>query len=291
MLRPDLAQLEALLAVVDTGSFEAAARTLHVTPSAISQRMRALETSAGSVLLQRSKPVVATATGEAWLRLARQVRLLVGDTVAAAGDDKPVVALAVNADSLATWALPALATVGADVQLDVRREDQAHTATLLREGVVMAAITSEPVAVQGCTVTPLGVMRYRPTASTAFAARWFAAGARREAFATAPAVIFDRRDVLQDEHLASLGIDPASVPRHHIPGSQDFAEAVRLGLGWGMLPDLQTEASASGDLVRLGRTVVDVPLHWQQWSIETPSLERVADAVITAARTSLRRAS
>ena len=53
----DLPQLRALAAAVDHGSLEAAARALHLTPSAVSQRIKALEQGAGAVLLRRSRPV------------------------------------------------------------------------------------------------------------------------------------------------------------------------------------------------------------------------------------------
>src|SRR3954453_21104858 len=144
----DLAQLRALDATVREGTLESAARALHVTPSAISQRLRALEAATGRVLLVRSKPVQVTPSGEAVLRLARQVDLLTADAARAlgGGDDAgrpPSLPIAVNADSLATWALPALAPLAADHCLDLHREDQEHTSALLRAGTVMAAVTAD----------------------------------------------------------------------------------------------------------------------------------------------------
>ena len=40
-------QLDALVTIADLGSFDAAARHLHITSSAVSQRIRALEAAAG----------------------------------------------------------------------------------------------------------------------------------------------------------------------------------------------------------------------------------------------------
>jgi len=109
----DLAQLRALSAVVSAGTFDAAARALHVTPSAISQRLKALEAAAGRVLVVRSKPVRVTASGQVVLRLARQVEVLTADTARHLGTEhasRPItLPIVVNADSLATWVLPALA--------------------------------------------------------------------------------------------------------------------------------------------------------------------------------------
>lgn len=287
----DLARLRALAAAVRHGSFDAAARALHVTPSALSQRIKALETAAGRVLLVRSRPVVATEAGAGLLRLARQIELLADDAVRALDGEHPegrgpvAVPLAVNADSLATWVLPALATVP-DVVVELHREDQEHTTAFLRDGTVLAAVTAEAEAVLGCTVAPLGVMRYRAMAAPAFADRWFPSG-DLTALAEAPLVVFDEKDRLQSRFLDSAGIG-ARPPQHRVPGSADFEQAVRLGLGWGMLPELQAPVGADG-LVALGGDPVDVPLYWQQWALRTPSLEAVAAAIAEGARASLRR--
>ncbi|PJI94557.1 LysR family transcriptional regulator ArgP [Luteimicrobium subarcticum] len=310
----DLAQLRALDAVVTHGTFEAAARALHVTPSAVSQRIKTLEGAAGRVLVRRSRPVTVTDDGRTVLRVARQVALVVAEADRTLGSEPDpdgdvapspapvVVAVAVNADSLATWVLPALAGLGDGVCLDLRREDQDHSLDLLRDGDVMAAVTSEPSPVQGCTVTRLGAMRYLPMASPAFARRWF--GSRtaptvvRERLAVAPVVVFDRKDDLQDAYLRGVAatgrrgerdavLDP---PRHHVPGSTAYAEAVRRGMGWGMLPEQQAaDLLARGDLVVLDPAAAhDVTLFWQQWRIRSDALDRVAAAVAAAARSALR---
>lgn len=202
----DLAQLRALAAVVDEGSFDSAAVVLHLTPSAVSQRIKALEQSAGRVLVRRTKPVEPTEAGQTYLRLARQIAALVHDATAAvdvADQSVVTIPIAVNADSLATWLLPALATLPATICFDLQRDDQARTAELLRSGAVMAAITSVAEPVQGCRSTRLGIMRYRPMASPAFVGRWFAGGVTAESLAVAPIVVFDRSDDLQDEYLRS----------------------------------------------------------------------------------------
>jgi LysR family transcriptional regulator (chromosome initiation inhibitor) len=291
-------QLRAFVAAVDHGTFESAARELMVTPSAISQRIKALEQSVGRVLLLRTKPITITASGEIVLRLGRAVHLLGHDAALELHADDAltpatpaVIPIVVNADSLATWLLPVLANVAAreSIVFDLAREDQDHSTDLLRAGSVMAAVTSNAEPVQGCTVRPLGRMRYRPMASPAFAARWFEDGATAQALTAAPVVVFDRKDDLQDAYLRRRGVDPADPPRHHVPASADFATAVGLGLGWGMLPDAQSDAPLRrGELVVLDETGgVDVPLFWQQWRLHSRLLELVTAAVVDAARSTL----
>ena len=283
MLIADPAQLDALAAAVAEGTFDAAARALHVTPSAISQRVKALETSVGRVLLTRSKPVRATPSGEAVLRLARQIQALSDDVRRELDETGPLaMPLAVNADSLATWLLPALAGVEG-VVFDLHRSDQQRTADLLRQGLVMAAVTASDQPVPGCTVHRLGRMRYRPVASAAFVSTWFPAGVTPAALARAPAVIFDRDDDLQDAYLRRRSRARLDPPRHHIPGSHAFLDAVRLGLGWGMVPDLQRRAPDDGLVEFDPRRFVDVELFWQQWRMRSATLDRVAEAVRTAA--------
>ena len=299
-MRWDSRQLEALAAVVAEGSFDAAARALHVTPSAVSQRIRTLENAAGSVLVRRARPVAATASGQALLRLARQTELLGAEVAAELGTETAgdpgsgdpaadgradggtfvTVPLAVSADSLATWVLPALAQVDG-VCFDLHRADDSRTADLLREGVVMAAVTSQTDQVQGCRSTPLGVMRYRPACTRAFAERWFPDGPTPEALAAAPVVVFDRTDDLQDAYLREHA-PGARPPRHHVPSTVEYEETIYLGLGWGMLLDRPSLGGLpAGDAVTPleADTVIDVPLHLQQWKLRSTVLDRVTAAL------------
>ncbi|MGY1807287.1 LysR family transcriptional regulator ArgP [Blastococcus sp. SYSU D00669] len=289
----DLPQLRALDATVRAGTLEAAARALHVTPSAVSQRLRALEVATGRVLLVRTKPVQVTESGQAVLRLARQVALLAADAVRELGADEhadrpATLPIAVNADSMATWVLPALAPLAGEHVFDLHREDQEHTSALLRSGTVMAAVTTDAVPVPGCTVTRLGGMRYRPMAAPAFARRWFSDGPTPEALRAAPVVVFDRRDDLQHRYLRGRAPD-ADPPAHYVPASADYLAAVALGLGWGMLPDQQVRGA---DLTVLDEDgAVDVVLHWQQWKLRSAGLDRVREAVLAAAREQLDQAA
>ena len=293
MMRFDREQLETLAAVVEAGTFDAAARRLRVTPSAVSQRVKAFERELGRVLVVRSKPVRATASGEALVRLAKQLALLEHDAVDALGigeaeGGRVSVPIAVNADSMAAWILPALARAAErlPIVLDLHREDQDHTAALLGSGTVMAAVTSQSQAVPGCTVTRLGRIRYRPAATRAFAERWFPEGVTADALAVAPLVDFDRSDELQSRYLRSVSRRRLDPPRHYVPASADFADAIALGLGWGMLPDSQLEARP--DVVDLAPgDAIDVPLYWQQWNLRSPLLDAIAAEVVQEARRSL----
>lgn len=277
-------------AAIDAGTLDAAARTLHVTPSAVSQRIRALEERIGRTVLVRSKPLRATEAGEAVVRLARQLALLEHDTLRALGldDEGPArLALAVNADSLATWFLPALTRIVADgdVAIELHRDDQDYTARLLADGSVSAAVTSQSAAVPGCSVTPLGVMSYRACATPGFVERWFADGITPHALSSAPVIEYDRRDDLQSRWLRTRGASVAMPPRTFVPASHDFAAAVRAGLGWGMLPPLQADGPIeAGEIVALAAEPIAVPLYWQQWDLRSPLLDRVARIVIDEAR-------
>lgn len=284
----DLAQLTALAAVVDEGSFDGAAAALHVTPSAVSQRIKALEQSAGQVLVRRTRPVEVTGPGEAYLRLARQIDSLVRETTAETqvdGRGPVTIPIALSADSMATWVLPALATLPSGICFDLHRDDQSRTADLLRSGTVVAAITSVDEPVQGCRSTRLGTTRYRPMATPDFVARWFADGVTVEALEHAPMVVFDRNDDLQERYLRRRTRRRLAPPRHYVPASADFAEAVVLGLGWAVLPLEQSSGpERDGRLVELDPGAhVDVVLHWQQWTLRTPALEAVAAAIRAAA--------
>ncbi|WP_285481707.1 LysR family transcriptional regulator ArgP [Amycolatopsis sp. NBRC 101858] len=287
-----LDQVRTLLAVVDEQSFDAAAAVLHVTPSAVSQRIKALEQRTGRVLLLRTKPISLTESGQVLVRFARSLAQLEQDALAELGLDSSTrtITIAVNADSLATWFLPALARLPESpaIAFDLQREDQDHTAALLREGLVMAAVTAAPQPVQGCTSVRLGRMRYRAMASPAFLEKWLP-GPLTSALPAAPVIMFDRKDDLQDRFLRGLTRRRNfTLVRHHIPASESFVDAVAAGLGWGMVPEIQ--AASRGDaLIDLAPDrPLDVPLHWQQWKLDSPALAAVAKAVAEGAKEALR---
>ena len=275
-----------LTALVDEGTFEAAARRLHVTASAVSQRVRTMEQTAGKVLVQRTNPVVPTEAGDAVLRYARQVLLLDQDVLSALQtteheDGHAQVPLAVNADSLSTWFMEALAELPPELGavFEIHREDEEHTTSLLRSGAVMAAVTSTPEAVQGCSVERLGIMRYHAVCSPAFADRHRTASA--DWLVEAPVVNFDRKDDLQDRFLRGLVGQGGRGPRHYVPGSQDFTRTVLLGFGWGMVPEHQSaEALTEGRLVSLAPDQPEqVRLYWQRWNLRSPLLDEVTRCV------------
>lgn len=290
---PSSEQLAALLAVVDEGTFEAAARRLSLTPSAISQRIRALESTAGQVVVVRTTPCTPTEAGTVLLRMARQQQLLADEAMAelngqangaetsrAGRADLPI---AVNADSLATWFVPALTEfAGWDVDLRLHVEDQDHSSVLLRRAAVLGAVTSDPVAVGGCSVERLGVMRYVPAAAPALVERH--SRGRRIDWGALPVVRFNAKDDLQHRLLADHRV--TNPPAHLVPSSQGFLASVRAGLGWGMLPLNQLDDDFdSGALVRLGaRAHVDVTLHWQCWRLDSDLVRRTSRAVRSAAR-------
>ena len=297
----DADQLAALAAVTQEGSFDAAAQRLHVTPSAVSQRVKALEQAVGRVLVLRTRPCRATPDGEVLVRLAGQQELLGRDAMAQLQPPRsrnpraPVaarrLAVAVNDDSLSTWFPAAVADLPPDVLLDVRREDQDLSADLLRDGTVMAAVTADPRVVQGCRVQRLGAMRYLAVAAGQRRAQWFGEAVGAEAFAAAPLLAFNREDALQEQFVASVVGRRTVTPNvHYVPSQQAFVALIRAGLGWGMVPEAAArELIAAGDVVEVspGRQL-DVPLYWQHWALRTPTLDDLTERVTRAAAAALR---
>jgi LysR family transcriptional regulator (chromosome initiation inhibitor) len=286
----ELEQLRALVAVVDHGTFESAAANLHVTPSAISQRLKALEGTAGTVLVRRSRPVRPTEQGALLLRSARQLVLLADEALLLLGagsasrspGDRLRVPIVANGDSIATWFVAALVDLGRDgrVELEVRRDDEHVTADLLRSGEVMGAVTADPTAVQGCSVRRLGTMTYRAKASRRFVRKWFPEGVTAAALAAAPVVQYDRKDLHQNRLLTQVA-PGATPPQLFVPDSVQFVACVRAGVGWAMVPDLQDPDDSLVTLDDAWSHRVD--LHWQSWKLASPSLDLVTDAVVRAA--------
>jgi LysR family transcriptional regulator, chromosome initiation inhibitor len=288
-----------LAAVADAGTLEKAAQDLHITPSAVSQRLKLLEQQLGQRVLVRTRPVRITEAGEAIVRFARRYALLEHEAEAALGLDgrgaAPRLTLAVNSDSLATWFLGAIAqfTSAHAAQVEVVREDQDETAQLLASGVAIAAVTSVSTPSPGCSVTALGSLSYEAMAATSWWERWVGEGGAAltpEILSIAPRVDFDRTDELQAQWLRARGVDPGVSPAHHVPSTHDLARAVELGLGWGMLLSEQAEdLRRRGAGVPLGGDVLTTPLFWQVSRTPSVLLDALTGAVTAVARDTLRQ--
>lgn len=291
-------QLAAFAAVLEEGSFENASRRLSLTPSAISQRIKALEDRLGQILILRRTPCEATEAGQRLLRSVQQMRLLEAETLndfhVGPDDSGPAtVAIGVNADSLATWFLAALAQLHDRHQLlfDVRVEDQDHSTNLLRDGSVLGAITAEAQSVQGCSVKRLGVMRYLPVAPPAFVDRYFGEGTNAASLGEAPMLVFNRKDELQWRFMRGITRARLAPPIHYVPSATAFVEGAALGLGWAMAPEsLLQKHFADGTLKPITpNRWLDVPLYWQCWAIRSSTLATVTEMLLEAAGKGLRQ--
>ncbi len=293
----DYAAALAVARIVQTGSFEKAAKALNVTPSAISQRVRQLEERLGTVLIERGTPCIATEKG-AWLcRHMELVGLLETDLLThlpGFGDQHTgpaTVDIAVNADSLGTWFLPAVAAFSrkSQVLLNIVVDDQEHTADRLRRGRVLAAVTALAEPVAGCRTMPLGRLRYHATASPDFMRRYFPDGVTAEALTRAPALTFNQKDLLQRDWVTKTFGTTRSGPSHFLPSTQGFVDAALLGIGWGLNPiHLIRDHLASGQLVELlPGAVLDVSLHWQVSRLAAAQFSDLTNAVLDAARREL----
>jgi LysR family transcriptional regulator (chromosome initiation inhibitor) len=291
----DYPLIDALAAVIREGSFEKGARSLHLSTSAVSQRVKLLEQRLGQVLVIRDSPCRATPAGLQLCRHAEQVALLERELLASlppqAGQGAlRSIRLAVNADSLSTWFMPAAEALACERWLlDLSLEDQDHTAERLREGDVLAAVTALADPLPGCRSLPLGCMDYLAVATPAFVRQHFAAGLAAEALTRAPCLSYNRRDQLQTRWVTQvLGTTPP-LPSHWLPSNDIYLAACRRGMGWGMCPrSLVQDEVTRGALQVLDDTPLAVPLFWQATAQSWALLEPVTQAVLDAARRSLR---
>jgi len=283
----DLDGLATLEAAVRLGTLDAAARELGVTPSAVSQRLKALESRSGQVLARRTRPITPTDAGRELVRIAAQVQILADEArgVVSGLAGRTAVAVAVNADSLATWFLPVVgAAMEQGVAIEVIRDDEGSSADLLRAGRVVGAVTSQPVSLQGCRAEPLGRLRYVAVAAPALVERYRGSDRCAWDLARAPLIAFDRQDghqhVVRRRHLA----DPeVTAPTVYVPSTRDHGRAVRAGIGWAVLPEVDVvDDLRSGSLLPLtpdGSARLDVALWWQCWRLRAAVTETLTDLV------------
>jgi len=270
----DPKQLRALHAVIEEQSFDKAAKRLHVTQSAISQRIRQLEEKLGQAVIIRSTPLMPTATGRRVLKFYYQLSLLEGEL--SQGLDQAQeqgfsrMPIAVNADSLDTWLPEALAP-------------------LLRQQPWVGSISSSSQPMQGCHCIPLGIMRYRALASPAYITRYFAKGVTADTIAEAPVMEFNHKDELQNHYLRHIGIDAPVYPKHRVPATGPYFHLIQLGLGWGMVPDQQSATYLAQGIVQelTPEQGIDVPLYWHVWNLKSANLKQLTEAITQGAKRSL----
>ncbi|MDT3336527.1 LysR family transcriptional regulator ArgP [Shewanella sp. SP1S1-7] len=300
----EYANLKALAVVVSEGGFDRAAKVLHITQSAVSQRIRQLEEKVGQSLLIRSNPVVATPTGKRLLRHYSQVQLLESELRAEMDADDPnhptTVRIAVNADSLATWFLPALAGMFSRHAwlLELIVDDESYTHHLLKNGEAVGCVTTTEVPMAGCSSEFLGTMEYLCVATPEFAARYFGEPSDTQPFygisqaqlAKAPAVVFSTKDKLHEKFLAQyFNMTPGQWWQHTIPSSESFLEAINLSLGYGLVGHLQAKPLIDqGILIELTpERRMRVPLFWQHWNIKAKQTTLVYRALAATAQHNL----
>jgi LysR family transcriptional regulator (chromosome initiation inhibitor) len=297
----DYPAARAVAMVVQTGSFDGAARALNVTPSAISQRVKALEERLGTVLIERGTPCVATDPGALLCRHMEHVGLLEKSLAAqlpgmvdpAAPTQRVTLNVATNADSLGTWFIAAAAAFGRETGdlLNVAIDDEEHTADWLRRGRVLAAVTALAKPVTGCKVHALGSLAYAATASPEYMARHFPGGVTAVALTDAPGLVFDQKDRLQHLWIRQTFGREVAYPSHGLPSTQSFVDASLAGLGWGLNPlQLVRDHLDAGRLVELvPGAMLERPLFWQVNRLASGQLSALTKYIVAASSRSLRR--
>jgi LysR family transcriptional regulator (chromosome initiation inhibitor) len=298
---PDL--LECLAAIIEEGGFEKAADRLSITQSAVSQRLHTLETLAGTVLIVRGRPVKPTPAGLLLLKHTMQMRLLRADLEQdlrklnpgtsgnARTEDR--VSIAVNADSIATWALPAFdALAQQGLLLEIIADDQDFTQDWLREGQVLGCVTTFRQALRGCKVVSLGAMRYVAVATQGALDRFCPGGMTPHNFRKMPFIAFNRKDDLQTEFIRrTFRLKQVNINQCFVPSSEGQVRTVMAGWGASVVPEQLVSAQiASNQLINLvPSSALYVNLYWHCWNLDSPLLNSLTAAVKSAAVRSLRQ--
>ena len=292
----DPAALECLAAIVEEGGFERAAQRLNVTQSAVSQRLRALEAHVGSVLIVRSRPLRPTSAGQLLLKHTKQMRLLRADlerdlqelapSAPGSGREDERISIAINADSIATWALDAVHDlVRQRLPLEIIADDQDFTQEWLRSGQVLGCVTTLKQAMRGCRMVPLGAMHYVAVASSSFAQKHLPNGLTAHNFREVPFLSFNRKDDMAAEFVArTFGLKRVALNHLFVPSTEGQLHAVKAGWAVGVLPELLVRpALAAGDIVDVspGHTL-PIQLYWHCWNLESEVLEALTQALIEA---------
>lgn len=288
----DYRALAVLDAVASHGSFDKAALALGITQSAVSQRIKALEDASGRLLIIRGQPAVPTGLGQRLIVHHRNVKLMEASLDIDLGNSvsMPEIAIAIDADSLATWFPDTLYALLAPprCQLDVRLADSDSALQMVRDGSVFGCVAAESGtaldAAAATSVTPLGMLRYVCVATPVFAGHWFGDGFSAEAVQLAPAVVGQHG--LLTRFLAEKLSMREPFPHHTLPVETARRGCVQDGLAYGLMPQrLAAPALATERLVDLlpGSTL-DVPLSWHAWTLDTPFTKLLSEQIVKSAR-------
>ena len=294
--------LECLAAIVEEGGFERAARRLSITQSAVSQRLRALEAQVGTVLIVRSRPLKATSAGQLLLKHTRMLRLLRADlerdlkelapsSLRGAREEERI-SIAINADSIATWALPALTALAqSGLPMEIITDDQDFTHEWLRQGQVLGCVTTVKQALRGCKVVSLGAMEYVAVATPALAQERLGLDAlTARNFREIAFVAFNRKDDMQSEFVGkAFGLKRVMLNQLFVPSSEGQVRAVLAGWGAGVLPRLLAQPLLDqGLLVNLAPScVLPIQLYWHCWNLESEVLDALSCALTRSAEVAL----
>lgn len=293
--------LECLAAIVEEGGFERAAQRLSITQSAVSQRLRALEAQVGTVLIVRSRPLKPTSAGHLLLKHTKQLRLLRADLERDLKDLAPSstggareeerISIAINADSIATWALPALNELACQgLPMEIIADDQDFTQEWLREGQVLGCVTTLKQALRGCKVVPLGAMQYVAVAQAEYAHQHFPKGLGPHNFREAPFIAFNRKDDMQSEFVGkAFGLKRVSLNQLFVPSSEGQVRAVLAGWGVSVVPELLARGLLEqGQLVNIAPSyALPIQLYWHCWNLESEVLDSLSAALTAAANAAL----
>ena len=300
----DPVALECLAAVVEEGGFDRAAKRLAITQSAVSQRLRALESRVGTVLLVRTRPLRLTTAGQLLLKHTKMLRLLRTDLARDLQELAPSLkgavqqerlSIAINADSIATWALPALNTLAQlGLLIEIVADDQDFTHERLREGQVLGCVTTLKAALRGCSVSPLGFMHYVAVAAPELARQQLGGKPLgRHNFDALPYVAFNSKDDMPGEFIGkAFGLADVRLAKMFVPSPQGQLQALRAGWGVAVVPQLLVRADlAAGTLVDVCPGIsLPIALYWHCWNLESGVLDALTVALKKSAAEQLESA-
>jgi len=285
----DYKLLYAFSTVIKMQSFEKAAEFLCLTQPAVSQRIKQLEQLVAQPILIRSTPIEATELGKKLLNHYHQVQQLEADLLPKVFPNEPntplTISLATNADSLATWLVPAIASTiqNNSIELNLEVTNETNTIYKLKNGEVFGAISTQKTPLPGCVADKLGEMNYMLVASPQFKEKYFKQGVTKNSLLKAPSILFDNKDDMHTKYIEQeFGLLPGSYPHHIVHSSEAFVSFATQNLAYCFIAELQIQKElATGQLVNLlpNKELIRT-LYWHRWSLVKGLFKTLSDVII-----------
>jgi len=293
----DYKGIEALSAIIEANSFDIAARQLHITQSAISQRLQTLQNYYGDPLLIREKPYQPTSLGEGLIGIYKKVQSLELSLQKTLGKEAMVkLSIAMSRDHFETWFHQLM--VDNDLLqryiMDVTTDDQDKTIHYLKKGVVSICLSSQKHPISNCKSEFIGNMTYILVSTADFKRVHYKVKDIKKDIIKAPTLVYDKNDHLYQKYLEKhFNLVGPKMFVHTIPSVRGFKALAMKGHAQALVPiiDVLEELKKNKLINMFPEKTWDMPVYLHSWAFGSNDYNDMVRLIFEKSKTMLNMSS